>query len=278
MSNTSFATRLAGLDQLSQRLCIGVDPHPQTLLDWGLPDTPAGVSEFAMSMLQAVEESGVSLMKPQVALFERHGVAGLGVLAEWLGSAREREVSVIADVKRGDIGSSLRGYADAWLRPGADFEADAMTLSAYLGVGSLQPAIEMAGQHGKGLFVLAATSNSEGRQLQAARVEDGRSVSEMIVHELAKEAEGLPAGALGVVIGATVSDTSLERAVRAAPGLSILQPGYGFQGVSLGDVSQCIGAGRALLIPTVSRSVAGESREGVGDRLAQARQEVSGAI
>jgi len=280
VSKQSFVARLAGLDQLAKRLCIGVDPHAGTLQQWGLSDSPAGVSEFSASMLRAAKESGVTLMKPQVALFERHGLAGLSVLAEWLGAAREKGIAVIADVKRGDIGTSLRGYADAWLTPGADFEADAMTLSAYLGVGSLQPAIEKAAEHGKGLFVLAATSNPEGRELQAARLEDGRSVSELIVSELAALAQDseLPPGALGVVIGATVSDASLERQVRSVPWLSLLQPGYGFQGVALGQANRGIGSGHRFLIPTVSRSVAGSDQEGVADRLAHALEEVSRAV
>ena len=108
-------------------------------------------------------------LKPQSAFFERHGAAGIAALEEVLAACRDAGVLSILDVKRGDIGSTMTAYAEAYLRPGAPLEADAITASPYLGVGSLTPAIDLALTHGKGVFVLALTSNPEGATLQHAR-------------------------------------------------------------------------------------------------------------
>src|SRR5699024_11097163 len=105
----------------------------------------------------------------QSAFFERHGAAGVAVLEELLAEAREAGVLTILDVKRGDIGSTMGAYAQAHLLPGAPLEADAITVSPYLGAGSLDPAAALAAEHGKGLFLLALTSNPDGPQVQHAR-------------------------------------------------------------------------------------------------------------
>src|SRR5699024_10443672 len=142
-------------------IVAGIDPHAALLEAWGLPDTPAGPAGFSRVGLEAVAGQGAAL-QPQSGFFERHGSAGGAVLAVLLAEARSASVLTILDVKRGDIGSTMAAYAQAHLRPGAPLEADAITVSPYLGAGSLDPAVELALDSGKGLFMLALTSNPDG--------------------------------------------------------------------------------------------------------------------
>jgi len=171
------AARLGALDTPASRLCVGIDPHAQTLRDWGLGDTPEGIGEFGTRLIDACVAAGIAVIKPQVALYERHGVAGMRALAVHIATARQAGLVVIADAKRGDIGSSLEGYADAWLGPGQDWESDAVTLNPFLGVDALEAAFEVALDHGKAVFVLTATSNPESETLQSARTASGDSLS-----------------------------------------------------------------------------------------------------
>lgn len=272
---TTFAHALRELESADRRLCVGIDPHPEVLRQWGLADSAVGSDEFSTRIIDAAIESGVTLMKPQVALFERHGVAGMRVLAQNIGRMRSLGIRVIADAKRGDIGTSLQGYASAWLTPGSDFESDALTLSPYLGVGALRPACDAALAHGKGVFVLAATSNPEGQTFQCATTEAGVSVAqgvlealqETVVHEQSSGA-GVPPGWLGGVVGATVNHEELGVNLSRAPDVVILAPGFGHQGAMLGDLSTLFGSATPRVIPTVSRSIAGADPDGVLERLA----------
>src|SRR5690606_16086582 len=149
----SFGRRLQEETAARGRLVAGIDPHAALLESWGLPDSPAGLREFSRTVLEAVT-GHVAALKPQSAFFERHGSAGVAVLEELLAAARAAGVLTILDVKRGDIGSTMGAYAQAHLLPGAPLEADAITVSPYLGTGSLDPAAELALAHGKGLFLL----------------------------------------------------------------------------------------------------------------------------
>src|SRR5690606_29705081 len=149
----------------------------------------------------------VAVVKPQVAFCERFGSAGYAALEDVLAAARLAGLLVIADVKRGDVGSTVEAYAQAWLTPGGQLESDAMTVSAYQGVGSLEAPLEMADRHSKGLFVLSATSNPEAAAIQMARTEAGDTVASRITHDVAAWNTDHSAGRLGsvgVVIGATV--------------------------------------------------------------------------
>ena len=163
MSRLRFGQRLRRAVADRGRIVAGIDPHASLLEAWSLPDTPEGLREFSRRSLAAVAGT-VAAIKPQSAFFERHGSAGVAVLEELLRDAREAEVLTILDVKRGDIGSTMGAYAQAHLRPGAPLEADAITVSPYLGAGSLDPAAQLAAEHGKGLFLLALTSNPAGPQ------------------------------------------------------------------------------------------------------------------
>jgi orotidine-5'-phosphate decarboxylase len=220
-------------------LCVGLDPSPAILQAWNLPDSPEGLSQFVAHASEAVVQSGVTVCKPQVAFFERHGVAGMRALAVLHGSLRAQGIYVIADTKRGDIGNSVEGYAQAWLTPGADFEADAMTLHPFHGTGSLTQAFERAHTHQKTVFVLAATSNPEASTVQSAITQSGETVSRSIVSDIVSymQHNNLPDGVLGVVVGATVDQLALGLRLDQAPTLPILAPGYGAQGAKLSQVS-----------------------------------------
>lgn len=245
-AGVSFGGRLAAAMTDHGRLCVGLDPHPQLLADWGLSQDAAGLRQFCARVLEACVDR-VGVLKPQVAFFERFGVSGMQVLSEVQHQAREAGMLVIADAKRGDIGSTMAGYAEAWLNPEADFGADALTVSPYLGFGSLQPAIEAAGQHRAGLFVLALTSNPEGRQVQLARDAQGATVAGEIAAGAAAasaalvqkeprpgagvEFAGAELGSIGLVVGATTAGLAAEHGIDLAAGrMPLLAPGYGAQG------------------------------------------------
>lgn len=275
----SFGERL-GLLEGPARLCVGIDPHRNSLSAWGLEDDREGLSRFSQTILSECLASGVGIIKPQVALFERHGLSGMSVLAETIANARGNGILVVADVKRGDIGTSLAGYAEAWLAPGSDWESDAMTAVAYQGVGSLEPAFSLAAEEGKGVFVLAATSNPEGWSLQSAVTSDGDTVAQRVSREVAQRAERAPRsrdGWLGLVVGATVDRHAVSLSDEVLRGMPLLVPGFGAQGVGLSELATRFGGLAPQVIPTVSRSVAGEDSTGVGKRIAQHRRELEAA-
>ncbi|MBL7285999.1 orotidine-5'-phosphate decarboxylase [Corynebacterium godavarianum] len=246
-----FADRLVAAGERHGRLCVGIDPHAALLQQWGLPDSVDGLRRFAEICVEAFA-GHVALVKPQVAFFERFGARGFAVLEETLASLRERDTLSVADAKRGDIGSTMAGYAAAWLEPGAPLEADAVTLTPYLGVGSLEPAIELAGEHGKGVFIMAANSNPEAEAFQSSVIDD-RTIAQYMVDGCAAyngDAES-GVGHVGVVVGATVGKPPLLERLNAP----VLMPGVGAQGATMDDVARIAGAQARLVFPNVSRSV-----------------------
>jgi orotidine-5'-phosphate decarboxylase len=273
-----FGSRLQQVFAASGRLCVGVDPHPQLLADWRLPDTAAGAREFGVRVVDAVA-GRAGILKPQVAFFERHGAAGYSALEGVLASARAAGLLVIADVKRGDVGTSVDAYGEAWLTPGGPLEADAMTVVAYQGLGSLDGVLTRALASDKGVFVLAATSNPEGAATQQALRADGLTVAAGVVADVRQRngassaAGGL--GAVGVVLGATVrlSDYGIEPQDLA--GVPILAPGFGAQGGDISDVGRLFGVASSHTIVTVSRSVLGAGPDGLADAIRRASEEVA---
>src|SRR5271163_5343759 len=194
---TAFGARLAAAKASRGPLCLGIDPHPELLRAWGLPTTADGLAAFCDTCVEAF--SGFAVVKPQVAFFEAYGAAGYAVLERTIAALRDAGVLVLADAKRGDIGSTMAAYAAAWTAD-SPLAADAVTASPYLGFGSLQPLLDTAVAHGRGVFVLAATSNPEGATVQRATT-DGRSVAQMIVDQAAagNRAMGPGPGSIGVV-------------------------------------------------------------------------------
>ena len=183
-----FGQQLVDAGAHHGRLCVGIDPHAALLEQWGLSDSVEGLREFSRICVEAFA-GHVALVKPQVAFFERFGSRGFAVLEETLAALRERDTLVVADAKRGDIGSTMAGYADAWLAPGSPLEADAVTLTPYLGVGSLEPAIELAAAHGKGVFVMSANSNPEAEAFQSSLIGE-RTVAQYMVDGCAAYNDG----------------------------------------------------------------------------------------
>jgi orotidine-5'-phosphate decarboxylase len=159
----------------------------------------------------------------------------------------------VLDVKRGDIGSTMAAYADAYLDPSSSLAADAITVSPYLGVGSLEPAFELAAEHDAGVFVLGLTSNPEGPQVQHARVADGRTVAQAVIDDLAgRNAGAAPLGSIGVVVGATIGDSVADLSELNGP---YLVPGIGAQGGTADDVRRIFGSALPAVLPSVSREV-----------------------
>jgi orotidine-5'-phosphate decarboxylase len=160
---------------------------------------------------------------------------------------------VLLDVKRGDIGSTMAAYAQAYLGEGSPLAADAVTVSPYLGFGSLDPALDLAEKNGRGVIVLALTSNKEGPQVQRARDENGVSVAQTIVDEAAARNAGAnPLGPVGLVIGATVGRTELD--LSKLNGM-ILAPGFGAQGAGVADLRTVFGENLQHVLPTSSRDI-----------------------
>ena len=251
----SFGSRLGAAMAARGPLCVGIDPHPALLKSWGLDDDAAGLRSFSLTVLEAVA-SLAAAVKPQVALFERHGSAGMAVLEELLAAARDESVLTIADAKRGDIGSTMAAYADAWLRDGSPLAADSVTLSPYLGFESLRPALDLAAETGRGVFVLALTSNPEGPSVQ--HVGGAESVARRIASAAAAENTRYPGalGSVGLVVGATVgsalADLGMDLAAVRGP---ILAPGLGAQGATPADLRATFGTAYSQVLGTSSRDI-----------------------
>jgi orotidine-5'-phosphate decarboxylase len=255
----TFSRSLEAAFSSKGQLCVGIDPHEDILLDNGFEVSASGVYEFSMKMLDQLEDT-VSIVKPQVSFFERFGAEGFSTLEKVLESAKDRGLLVIADAKRGDIGSTMEAYAQAWLGKSAPFVCDALTVNPYLGVGALGPAASIASERGKGLYVLAATSNPEGLSLQSS----GQvSVAEQVANEVAALNSATASsnsrfGSVGLVIGATVplAKLGLDKINDGKTSLrtTILAPGFGYQGAKLQDAKSIFGALSRDVLYSISRS------------------------
>ncbi len=265
----SFASRFqAVLDE--GRLCVGIDPHDGLLDVWALPRSAEGVREFGLRTVDAVA-GRAGIVKPQVAFFERYGSAGYAALEAVLAAARAAGLFVIADVKRGDIGSTMDAYGAAWLTPGSPLEADAITAVAYQGLGSLAGPLALAEEHGKGVIVVTATSNPEAIPTQTAVRSDGRTVAGALVEDV----RVLP-GTAGLVIGATVElgDYGLEPSDLG--GVPILAPGFGAQGAHLGDLARVFGAAAPQVAVHMSREILGAGPDGIAPAIDAVQEELRG--
>lgn len=241
-----FGTRLARAVAARGPLCPGIDPHPELLTAWGLPVSVDGLRRFATICVEAFGD--FAIVKPQVAFFEAFGAAGFSVLEETIAGLRAAGVLVLADAKRGDIGSTMAAYARAWAGD-SPLAADAVTASPYLGFESLRPLLDTAAAHGRGVFVLAATSNPEGAGVQRATT-GGRTVAQAVVDAAAAEnrahASAGP-GSVGVVVGATLTELPDLSALDGP----VLAPGLGAQGGRPEDLGRL----GARVLPAVSREV-----------------------
>lgn len=271
----NFGQRLADTFSMSGQLCVGIDPSQEQLSKWNLPDSALGAKEFAVHLLAACEGQ-VGIIKPQVAFFEQYGAQGLTVLSEILVAAKASDFIVIADAKRGDIGTTMDGYSRAWLSSEAVFLADAITLSPFLGVESLRPTVQVALENQRGVFLLAATSNPEAATVQAA-MNGNQSVASSVV-KFASSFNDSWLGSVGVVIGANVTFPSIGISSEDLSSTPILMPGFGAQGSELGTAGISIPGLEKNAIFSVSRSVAGTTQTGLESRIAGAKIELMQGI
>ncbi|THG33056.1 orotidine-5'-phosphate decarboxylase [Naasia lichenicola] len=283
----SFGARLGAAFDAHGHLCVGIDPHEYLLSDWGLAQSATGALEFGLRVVEACA-GRVGIIKPQVAFYERFGSLGFRALEDVLASARDAGLLVIADAKRGDLGSTFEAYAAAWFGADSPLEADALTVAPYMGFGSLAAPLAQAKSRGKGIFVLAATSNPEAGELQTATVSRGSQAGSSVAGSIAAavaaynaehyEAERL--GSIGVVIGATVDVDELGISVEglaASPAAPVLAPGFGFQGAEAGDVRRILGASADHAIVTASRSILSAGPGGLGTAIDKQVRQVSEA-
>lgn len=277
----AFGARLETAMRSLGPLCVGIDPHQGTLESWGLADTPSGLRTFSMTMLEASLGLAAAI-KPNAAFFERHGSRGVAVLEEMLGTARDKGMLTVLDAKRGDIGSTMLGYAQSCLLKGAPLEADSLTVSPFLGFGSLQPAIDMALDQGKGLFVLALTSNPEGASVQHAVGEDGVPVARAIAQAAgAINSQSSTLGSIGLVVGATVADAVATLGIDlAAVNGPLLSPGVGAQGAGRHELEHVFGLARPSVLVNQSRgiSAAGPDVEKLRGAIHDATREATDAL
>ena len=264
----TFGARLRRATADRGPLCVGIDPHGALLSRWGLPDDVGGLERFARTVVDALADR-VAVLKPQSAFFERFGSRGVGVLESIIRQSREAGALVLLDVKRGDIGSTMAAYAAAYLDPSSPMYVDAITVSPYLGTGSLRPAFELATANGGGVFVLALTSNPEGPSVQHAVGAGGRTVAQTVIDEISQLNVGAePLGSIGAVVGATIGETGHDLSKLNGP---LLAPGLGAQGATPADLRAVFGSSLADVLPSYSREVLGQGPDVAGLRTAAAR-------
>lgn len=265
---SAFADRFIETTRALGPLCVGIDPHPGRIPELFGGDTPEGLRRWGHAMLDAVD--GVAgIVKPQVALFERHGWEGMKVLADVSTAAKAKGFIVLMDAKRGDIGSTAEGYARAYLSADAPFACDAMTANPYMGTDTLKPLIDTAQKAGKGVIVLARTSNPGAKDFQNLDV-DGTPFYLRVVDALSRLSEPLTGhsgwSGLMLVVGATAPEEAAAIRRRAGKQL-FLVPGYGAQGAGaaaalagfVNGEGGCVSASRSVNFPEGSDAAATES-------------------
>lgn len=272
----SFGERLLSTFELRGQLCVGIDPSAEQLSKWGLPVNASGAEQFCMKIMETcVDEVGI--LKPQVAFFEQFGSEGFAVLERILTRASDAGFLVIADAKRGDIGSTMDGYARAWLASEGPFVADAVTVSPYLGSNSLDETVSFASNNSKGIFILAATSNPEAKPLQSSVSANNQSVASSI----ASYAAGLnrePLGSVGLVIGAQANLVDMAIDTGGLGSTPILAPGFGSQGAKLSNARSIFGELSEVTIFNVARSIAGDSPLRLLERVQSAKAELENGL
>jgi orotidine-5'-phosphate decarboxylase len=248
----TFANRFARARSIFGPLVWGLDPSGTVLRSWGLEDSPDGLDRFVDLALEAAV-GAVGLIKPQSAFYERHGWRGIRTLGRLVAEGRQAGLLVILDAKRGDVGSTNDAYAEAFLGDDAAMPVDALTVHPYLGFGAMDAFVERAHRAGSCLLVVTRSSNPEGRRVQAARDETGRTVEAALLEEIGRRNAELAAGEIGP-IGAVIGPTHMH------PGLDLtaanalyLAPGVGAQGATAPDVAQVFHTCRDRVMPSASR-------------------------
>jgi len=264
---TPFADRLAeAVERKRSQLVVGLDPRPELLpvelrgdAHLGRAHAADACARFCRGLVDAVAPYVVAV-KPQLAFFEALGADGVAALEEVCAYARTVGLLVIADAKRGDIGSTARAYASAYVegRDGEPALADAVTVNPYLGRDALEPFLLAGRREGAGLFCVVKTSNAGGAEVQDLALSDGRPLWQQVarlVHEWGEDLVGEHGlSSVGAVVGAT-HPRAVGEARRLMPKAVLLLPGVGAQGATPADVARAFTSGPASALVTVSRSV-----------------------
>ena len=264
---STFADRLAdAVDAKRSQLLVGLDPRPELLpvelrgethLSRGA--AADACARFCRGLIDAVSPYVVGV-KLQVAFFEALGSDGLRAYEEVCDYARAATLLVVADGKRGDIGSTARAYADAYLEAGEDgrLPVDALTVNPYLGSDSVEPLIAACRRSGAGIFCLVKTSNAGSADIQDLALSDGRRVWQQVAELVNEWGSGLLGerglSSVGAVVGATYPRAVAE-ARRLMPQAILLLPGIGAQGATPADVARAFTSGPASALVPVSRAV-----------------------
>lgn len=280
-----FGARLAAAHERFGPACVGIDPHRGLVESWGLDYSYAGVERFALTCVEAFGGRMASV-KPQSAFFEVFGARGVALLERVTAELRAAGTLVILDVKRGDIGTTMTAYGEAFLGADAPEPADAITVSPYLGYESLRPALDLARDTGRGVFVLALTSNPEGAGVQHARTATGTVAGDIVRAATRDNADAAVRGewghvgfVMGATIGSALDDLGLRDAL-AASNAPILAPGFGAQGGTVESLRSVFGESISRVIPTTSRDVlkAGPHVTSLIDAIERTRESVSGLL
>jgi orotidine-5'-phosphate decarboxylase len=267
----SFPARFAGARAKFGPLTFGLDPSGDLLSGWELGDTADGLERFVDIALEA-SDGTVGIVKPQSAFYERHGWRGVRALGRLVSEARSAGLLVVLDVKRGDVGSTNDAYAQSYVAGGAPLQADAVTLTAYLGIDALEPFFQTAAAAGNGVFVVVRSSNPEGRALQEATLDGGPTVETWLLEALAVRNRALQPGGVGP-LGAVFAPNHGPPGgfdLSAMGGL-FLAPGLGAQGASPEDVASCFANCPERVLPSASRALLqagpdlGRLREAIAD-------------
>lgn len=264
-----YLEKLQSITKARGNLCLGIDPHPQILAAWDLPQTVQGLERLCRDFIAGIGTE-VAVFKPQSAFFEVYGAAGIAVLEKVLDDIKDAGALSILDIKRGDIGSTMSAYAQAYLATDAPLAADAITVSPFLGFNSLKPAYDLARDNGKGIYVLARTSNPEGHEVQLAHPKDlgmEMNVAQDIINQAISYNEQAKTGVIGLVVGGTHENLGCNLADFNA---SILVPGIGAQGGRISDLPAIFGDSYNLALPMVGRGIIG-----IGKDFPKIRQEIA---
>ncbi|MFJ6631385.1 orotidine-5'-phosphate decarboxylase [Streptomyces sp. NPDC091376] len=275
-TSAPFGARLRHAMDTRGPLCVGIDPHASLLTAWGLNDDITGLERFTRTVVEALADR-VAVLKPQSAFFERFGSRGIAVLEKAVEESRAAGALVLMDAKRGDIGSTMGAYAEAYLRKDSPLFSDAVTVSPYLGFGSLRPALDQAVINGCGIFVLALTSNPEGAEVQRSTAAGGVSLAQLMLNHMADENAGAdPMGSVGAVVGATLGEAGVDLDINGP----LLAPGIGAQGATPADLPGVFGPAVRNVVPSVSRGVLRHGPDAAALREAAARfsDEVRAAV
>ena len=291
-SVAAFSDRVAdAVEHKRSQLVVGLDPRPELLpvelrgdAHLGRAAVADATARFCRGVVDVVAPWVVAV-KPQVAFFEALGAEGMRALEDVCAYARTAGLLVIADGKRGDIGSTARAYATGYIEPrdGGDPLADALTVNPYLGSDAVDPFLHACRRAGAGIFCVVKTSNAGSGDIQDLALSDGRPLWHEVAALVREWGEHLTGdhglSSVGAVVGATYP-RAVGEARRLMPKSILLLPGVGAQGATPADVARAFTSGPASALVTVSRSVlyayraGGDWRSAAGLEAERLRREV----